>query len=86
MVLHKFGDKLYKGVSEALCEHLELIAARIEEAQGLPFLKELKACWDAHNKSTQMIRDILMVSRRSGCSADASVLRVLLCVLERWLG
>jgi cullin 3 len=63
MVLHKFGDKLYNGVASALRRHLVGIASRIEAAQGLPFLKELKSCWDDHNKSTQMIRDILMVSR-----------------------
>lgn len=61
MVLHKFGDKLYNGVATALRSHLAGVAARIEAAQGLPFLKELKSCWDDHNKSTQMIRDILMV-------------------------
>jgi hypothetical protein len=33
----------------------------IEATQGLPFLRELKRRWDDHNKSTQMIRDILMV-------------------------
>lgn len=40
-----------------LCE----MANRIEATQGVPFLKELKKRWDDHNKSTQMIRDILMV-------------------------
>jgi hypothetical protein len=33
----------------------------VEATQGLPFLRELKRRWDDHNKSTQMIRDILMV-------------------------
>ncbi|WIA11985.1 hypothetical protein OEZ85_012066 [Tetradesmus obliquus] len=65
MVLHKFGDKLYNGVATALRSHLAGVAARIEAAQGLPFLKELKSCWDDHNKSTQMIRDILMYMDRT---------------------
>eukprot|EP00882_Tetradesmus_deserticola_P002834 GHRQ01003012.1.p1 GENE.GHRQ01003012.1~~GHRQ01003012.1.p1 ORF type:complete len:735 (+),score=416.28 GHRQ01003012.1:173-2206(+) len=65
MVLHKFGDKLYNGVAGALRSHLAGVAARIEAAQGLPFLKELKSCWDDHNKSTQMIRDILMYMDRT---------------------
>lgn len=64
MVLHKYGDRLYNGVANCLRQHLLAIAARIEAAQGLPFLKELKTCWDDHNKSTQMIRDILMVSKQ----------------------
>eukprot|EP00878_Enallax_costatus_P014463 GHUV01015127.1.p1 GENE.GHUV01015127.1~~GHUV01015127.1.p1 ORF type:complete len:678 (+),score=256.68 GHUV01015127.1:760-2793(+) len=65
MVLHKYGDRLYSGVSNCLRQHLLAVAARIEAAQGLPFLKELKTCWDDHNKSTQMIRDILMYMDRT---------------------
>jgi hypothetical protein len=61
MVLHKHGDRLYSGVAEALHSHLAVVASRIEAAQGLPFLRELVTCWNEHNKSTQMIRDILMV-------------------------
>lgn len=64
MVLHKFGDRLYNGVAAALRNHLVGVAGKIEATQGIPFLKELKARWDDHNKSTQMIRDILMVSCR----------------------
>lgn len=62
MVLHKFGDKLYNGVTQALTRQLQMVASKIEATQGVPFLKELKQHWDDHNKSTQMIRDILMVS------------------------
>eukprot|EP00879_Flechtneria_rotunda_P001881 GHRR01002052.1.p1 GENE.GHRR01002052.1~~GHRR01002052.1.p1 ORF type:complete len:737 (+),score=264.98 GHRR01002052.1:271-2481(+) len=65
MVLHKFGDRLYHGVASVLRSHLGGIAARIEATQGLPFLKELKQCWDDHIKSTQMIRDILMYMDRT---------------------
>jgi hypothetical protein len=40
------------------------VAARIEAAQGEGFLRALKAEWEAHNKSVQMIRDILMYMDR----------------------
>jgi hypothetical protein len=73
MVLHKFGDKLYNGVANALRSHLVGVASRIEAAQGLPFLKELKSCWDDHNKSTQMIRDILMVRSVAVCAHGVHV-------------
>jgi hypothetical protein len=33
-------------------------------AQGTPFLQELVSRWNEHNKSTQMIRDILMVRKK----------------------
>ena len=62
MVLHKFGDRLYQGVADTLTKHLKSVAQKIEATQDLPFLRELKQRWDEHNKSTQMIRDILMVS------------------------
>jgi hypothetical protein len=64
MVLHKFGDRLYSGLQKTLIDRLKTVAAKIEAAQGEPFLKELKKRWDEHNKSTQMIRDILMVRPR----------------------
>lgn len=40
------------------------VAGRIEGAQGEGFLRALKAEWEAHNKSVQMIRDILMYMDR----------------------
>jgi len=65
MVLHKYGDRLYSGLKKTLAEQLQSVASRIEAAQGLPFLKELKQRWDDHLKSTQMIRDILMYMDRT---------------------
>ena len=64
MVLHKYGDRLYDGVAAALTRQLQAVAARLEAAQGEALLKELKARWDDHVKSTQMIRDILMYMDR----------------------
>ena len=62
MVINKFGDRLYTGLVTTITAHLAYIAAGVEEAQGESFLRELKTRWDNHNKSMQMIRDILMVS------------------------
>ena len=67
MVINKFGDRLYNGLVETITRHLGGIAQRIEAAQGDGFLRELKTRWDNHNKSMQMIRDILMVSLKSCC-------------------
>jgi len=47
------------------CKHLKSVAQKIEATQDLPFLRELKQRWDEHNKSTQMIRDILMYMDRT---------------------
>ena len=61
MVINKFGDRLYTGLQDTIRVHLQGIAQRIDEAQGEGFLRELKLRWGNHNKSMQMIRDILMV-------------------------
>lgn len=61
LVLHKFGDKLYNGLVKTLTAQLKLVASKIEQVQGVPFLKELIKQWENHEKSAQMIRDILMV-------------------------
>ena len=62
MVINKFGDQLYNGLEETIIKHLQNIEQKIEAAQGESFLRELKLRWDHHNKSMQMIRDILMVN------------------------
>ena len=61
MVINKFGDQLYNGLEDTIVKHLQLIEKKVEAAQGESFLRELKLRWDHHNKSMQMIRDILMV-------------------------
>lgn len=65
MVLHKYGDRLYNGVQDALKTHLKLVASQVVNYQGTPFLQELVSRWHDHNKSTQMIRDILMYMDRT---------------------
>lgn len=61
MVLHRFGERLYSGLTQTLREHLEKVAADIETSQGESFLRRMEQSWEEHLKSTQMIRDILMV-------------------------
>lgn len=62
MVINKCGERLYKGVVDTVTAHLIGVAARVEEAAGgEALLRDLTARWDDHNKSMQMIRDILMV-------------------------
>lgn len=65
MVLHKHGERLYTGLINTLTAHLQEIARLIEQKEGVSFLAELKKHWDDHNKSTQMIRDILMYMDRT---------------------
>lgn len=49
------------------------VAARVEAAQGEGFLRAIKAEWEAHNKSVQMIRDILMYMDRIYVKQQACV-------------
>ncbi|KAG6556425.1 hypothetical protein Mapa_002368 [Marchantia paleacea] len=65
MVLHKYGEKLYSGLVNTMTQHLREIAKSVESAQGGLFLEELNSKWLEHNKSLQMIRDILMYMDRT---------------------
>lgn len=67
MVINKFGDFLYNGLVATQKKHLEGIAGLVASSQGEMFLRELKRRWDNHNKSMQMIRDILMVGKVLRC-------------------
>ena len=64
MVLHKFGDRLYDGLVATINQHLQEVARRIDSTQNEQFLQEINQRWNDHNKSMQMIRDILMVQMR----------------------
>eukprot|EP00210_Caulerpa_lentillifera_P002107 g2022.t1 len=65
MVLHRYGDRLYNGLTKTLTVHLENIADGVVSTQGEAFLRELEQKWEDHLKSTQMIRDILMYMDRT---------------------
>lgn len=68
MVINKYGERLYKGLVDTVSKHLVGVAARVEAAaSGDAFLRDLTARWEDHNKSMQMIRDILMVSLLGSC-------------------
>ena len=60
MVLHKFGDKLYQGLTDTITAHLRTVAEQVQAANDTEFLTELKDKWDKHKVSSIMIRDILM--------------------------
>ena len=72
MVLHKFGDKLYNGLSDTITRHLQAIAAQVADANDELFLPELKDKWDKHKLSSIMIRDILMYMVGASGSDTAS--------------
>ena len=61
MVINKFGGRLYDGLAASVTAHLTAVAASLATARGEELLRALKTAWDAHCKSMQMIRDILMV-------------------------
>uniref|UniRef100_A0A7S1SLI1 Cullin family profile domain-containing protein n=1 Tax=Tetraselmis chuii TaxID=63592 RepID=A0A7S1SLI1_9CHLO len=65
MVLHKFGDRLYDGLVSTITAHLQNIASQIDSSQNEQFLADLNQRWNEHNKSMQMIRDILMYMDRT---------------------
>ena len=65
MVLHKFGDKLYSGLTQTITKHLQTVAAEVQATQDDRFMLELKDKWDKHKLSSIMIRDILMYMDRT---------------------
>jgi len=65
MVLHKFGEKLYTGLSDTITKHLQAVGAEVIAANDEQFLPELKDKWDKHKLSSIMIRDILMYMDRT---------------------
>ena len=73
MVLHKFGDKLYQGLSDTITAHLRTVAEHVQTANDTEFLSELKDKWDKHKISSIMIRDILMYMDRTYVVAQKKV-------------
>ena len=65
MVLHKFGDKLYNGLSDTITRHLQAVAGQVADSNDERFRPELKDKWDKHKLSSIMIRDILMYMDRT---------------------
>jgi len=73
MVLHKFGDKLYNGLTETITKHLQGVATKVIAANDDAFLSELKDKWDKHKLSSIMIRDILMYMDRTYVSQQKKI-------------
>ena len=64
MVLHKYGDLLYRGLREVVHEHLKSVAVLVASSNDQDFLPELQQAWNCHKMSMMMIRDILMYMDR----------------------
>jgi cullin 3 len=60
MVLHKYGDRLYKGLQQVVDEHLKEVANDVAAANDDTFMDALNKAWNDHKISMLMIRDILM--------------------------
>jgi cullin 3 len=60
MVLHKYGDRLYKGLQQVVDEHLKEVANDVAVANDDTFMDALNKAWNDHKISMLMIRDILM--------------------------
>jgi hypothetical protein len=61
LVLHRHGQLLYNGFETSLRKHLQGVRAKFKDKSGMAFVTEVLAQWTSYHKSTQMIRDILMV-------------------------
>lgn len=74
LVLHRYGAMLYTGFETSLRNHLTNVRAKFTDKSGMAFVSEVLAQWSTYHKSTQMIRDILMVrsASRSRDSARAA--------------
>eukprot|EP00696_Hemimastix_kukwesjijk_P010326 gnl/Hemi2/23020_TR7706_c0_g1_i2.p1 gnl/Hemi2/23020_TR7706_c0_g1~~gnl/Hemi2/23020_TR7706_c0_g1_i2.p1 ORF type:complete len:741 (+),score=278.60 gnl/Hemi2/23020_TR7706_c0_g1_i2:89-2311(+) len=60
MVLHKYGEILYNGLTGCIRDHLDSIARIVEDQLDDTFLSEMNKRWSFHKTSLVMIRDILM--------------------------
>ncbi len=60
MVLHKYGDRLYKGLQQVVDDHLKGVALEVSAANDDSFMEALNKAWNDHKISMLMIRDILM--------------------------
>ncbi|KAJ8031130.1 Cullin-3-B [Holothuria leucospilota] len=65
MVLHKHGERLYKGLRDVVTSHLvEKVRVEILASLNNNFLQTLNAAWNDHQTAMVMIRDILMYMDR----------------------
>jgi len=67
LVLHKYGDLLYKGVSECVSRRLQSTSKTVTTASNEALLETMVAQWDHHKLMMGMIRDILMYMDKTYC-------------------
>ena len=65
LVIHKHGQYLYKGISEAIAYNLTPISESLSSASERIVLKHLKESWNKFKKYMQVIKDILMYMDRT---------------------
>jgi Cullin family/Cullin protein neddylation domain len=65
MVLHKYGDILYDGLTGVLSEHLAAMAEKVAAADPATFLSQLQMQWAWFKISLNHVRDILMYMDRT---------------------
>ena len=61
MVLHRHAQMLYAGFENSLRQHLKEVKDDLAGYTELAYMRQLLDKWNAYHKSTQLIRDILMV-------------------------
>ena len=64
LVLHKHGDRLYKGLKQVVSKHLEDVCHKVVDNTSGSFLVTINKEWESHCASMVMIRDILMYMNR----------------------
>lgn len=69
LVLHRYGAMLYTGFENSLRGHLRNVRTKFKDKSGMAFVSEVLEQWSTYHKSTQMIRDILMVRTAGTLSA-----------------
>lgn len=65
MVLHKYGDVLYDGLTKVLTDHLTQIASTVNATDHVAFLSHLQMQWGWFKVSLNHVRDILMYMDRT---------------------
>lgn len=65
LVLHKFGDMLYQGLTEAFTERCKMIYADLLKSADSVLFKELEKQWNDFKTTMGMIKDILMYMDRN---------------------
>lgn len=73
LVLHKYGELLYVGVSECVQEKLQEISRAVASARNEHLLETIVIKWEEHKLIMTMIRDILMYMDKTYCRLHKKV-------------